>query len=184
MHPTLSLSCLSLHARIYKMGSDNEMNDFRVNRCTYPIIYSKADLSKFPSRENFGEVVVEGFNYGPGKVKVEYWACCLEQHENTSGQHCHVSVKLSGPKRWNPVKTYLAERYGICVHFSESSATYYAAFKYISKTDKNVYETPNHPDLKEVGSPKTKKMHKRLQREVSKEQTHQQMKKNFSKLKG
>ena len=67
------------------MDSDNEMNDFRVNRRTYLIIYSKADLSKFPSRENFREAVVEGFNYGPGKVKVEYWACCLEQHENTNG---------------------------------------------------------------------------------------------------
>ena len=59
----------------------------------------------------------------------------------------------------------------ICVHFSESSVTYCAAFKYISKTDKNVYEDPNHPDLKEVGSPKIKKkMHKCLQGEVSKEQ--------------
>ena len=170
MQPTLSLSCLSLHTRIYKIHSDNEMNDFRVNRCTYLITYSKADLLKFPCRESFGEVVVEGFNYGPGMVKVEYWACCLEQHENTSEQHYHVSVKLSGQKRWNPVKTYLAERYGICVHFSESSATYYAAFKYISKTDKNVYESPNHPDLKEVGSPKIKKMHKSPQGEVSKEQ--------------
>ena len=99
MQPTLSLSCLSLHTRIYKIHSDNEMNDFRVNRCTYLITYSKADLLKFPCRESFGEVVVEGFNYGPGMVKVEYWACCLEQHENTSEQHYHVSVKLSGQKR-------------------------------------------------------------------------------------
>ena len=138
------------------MGSDDEMNDFRVNRRTYLITYNKADLSKFPSRESFGEVVVEGFNCDPGKVKVEYSACCLEQHKNASRQHYHVSIKLSGPKRWNPVKTYLTQRYGICVHFSESSATYYAAFKYISKTNKNVYESPNHPDLKDVGSPKTK----------------------------
>ena len=139
------------------MDSDNEMNDFRVNRHIYLITYSKADLPKIPSREGFGEVVVEGFSYDPGKVKVKYWTCSLGQHENTSGQHYHVQVKLSDPKRWNPVKTYLAERYGVCVHFSESSATYYAAFKYISKTDKNVYESPNHPDLKEVDSPKTKK---------------------------
>ena len=86
--------------------------------------YSKADLSKFSSRKSFREVLVAGLAYGPGNVKLEYWTCCLEQHENTSGQHYHVSVKLSGPKRWNPIKTYLAERYGICVHFTESSATY------------------------------------------------------------
>ena len=138
------------------MDSDNEMNDFTVNRRTYLITCSKEDLSKFPSREQFGEVVVEEFNCGLGKIKLEYWACCLEQHVNTSGQHYHVLVKLSGPKGWNPIKTYLAERYGTFVHFSESSATCYAAFKYIPKTDKNVYESPNHPDLKEVGSPKTK----------------------------
>ena len=139
------------------MDSDNEMNDFRVNRPTYLVRYSKTDLSKFASRESFGELVVEGFNHGPGKVKVAYWTCCLEQDENASGQPYHVSVKQSGPKQWNPVKPYLAERYGICVHFSESRATYYAAFKYISKIDKNVYKSPNHADFKEVGSPKTKK---------------------------
>ena len=88
------------------------------------MIYSKADLSKFSSRKSFREVLVAGLAYGPGNVKLEYWTCCLEQHENTSGQHYHVSVKLSGPKRWNPVKTYLAESYGIYVHFTGSSVTY------------------------------------------------------------
>ena len=91
------------------------------------------------------------------KGKSRVLTCCLEQDENASGQPYHVSVKQSGPKQWNPVKSYLAERYGICVHFSESRATYYAAFKYISKIDKNVYKSPNHADFKEVGSPKTKK---------------------------
>ena len=55
------------------MDSDNEMNDFRVNRPTYLVRYSKTDLSKFASRESFGELVVERFNHGPGKVKAEYW---------------------------------------------------------------------------------------------------------------
>ena len=166
------------------MGSDDEMNDFRVNRRTYLITYSKADLSKFPSRESFGEVVVGGFNYDPGKVKVEYWACCLKQHKNASRQHYHVSIKLSAPKRWNPVKTYLAQRYGICVHFSESSATCYAAFKYISKTNKNVYESSNHPDLKDVGSPKTKKCMNAYREKCRKNKRTRKIKRNLLKTKG
>ena len=78
----------------------------------------------------------------------------------------------------------------ICVHFSESSVTYCAAFKYISKTDKNVYEDPNHPDLKEAGSPKIKKNAQMptggsvKRTKVSKKQRHQQMKQNLPKLKG
>ena len=54
------------------MDSVNEMNDFRVNKPR-------------ESRASFGEVVVEGFNYGLQKVKVVYWASCLEQHEKTTG---------------------------------------------------------------------------------------------------
>ena len=79
------------------MDSENEKNEFQANRRTYLVTYSKADLVKFPTRQGFGEVITEGFNYGNGKVEVQYWACCLEQHENTSGQHYHVCVKLSGP---------------------------------------------------------------------------------------
>jgi len=121
------------------------------------VTYSKADMLRFPSREMFGQLVESAFNVGKGKVRVEYWACCLEQHEHTSGQHYHVSVKLSGHKRWNPVRIHLLENHGINVNFSESNASYYTAYKYVCKWDTDVFTSENHPHLKEIGSPKTKK---------------------------
>ena len=84
--------------------------------------YSKADRIKFPSRQSFGEAVEAAFNAGSGKVGVSYWVCCKENHE-TAGQHYHVSIKLSGPKRWNPVKCALFEKHGPVVNFFESTKT-------------------------------------------------------------
>jgi hypothetical protein len=66
-------------------------------RRTYLVTYSQADLSKFPTRESFGQQVVAYFNEGSGKVEVQHWACCLEPHEIISGLHYHLCVKLSGP---------------------------------------------------------------------------------------
>ena len=51
------------------------------NRRTYLVTYSQADLVKFPSRQSFGEAVEAAFNAGSGKVGVNYWACCKENHE-------------------------------------------------------------------------------------------------------
>ena len=127
-----------------------------INRKEYLITYSRTDLVKFPTRQSFGEAVVSCF-HNSGKVTVDYWACCLEEHENTSGQHYHVGVKLSGPKRWNPVKNLLKERQNVTVNFSENHEHYYSAYTCITKTDRNVYKSPNHTDLQEIDSPVTKK---------------------------
>ena len=94
-------------------GSDSE--DFQTpksytNRRQYLVTYSKADLIKFPTRKSFCDALISCFN-ATGKVVAEYWACCLEEHENTSGYHYHASVRLSGPKRWNPVKKRLHEKF-------------------------------------------------------------------------
>ena len=45
------------------------------------------------------------------KPMVDYWACYLEGHEQTSGTHYHVCIRLSGPERWNPVTKLMRERY-------------------------------------------------------------------------
>lgn len=139
--------------------SDNDNfqtpDKFYTNRRQYLVTYSKADLKKFPTRKSFCDALVGCFN-GSGKIASEYWACCLEEHENTSGYHYHACVKLSGPKRWNPVKKQLLEKYGIVVNFSEQHGNYYSAYKYVCKKDTEVYKSANHPDLQEVGSPVTK----------------------------
>ena len=74
-----------------------------------------------------------------------------------------MSIKLGGPKRWNPIKCTLFEKHGVVVNFSESTENYYAAYRYVCKTDENVAHSSNHPDLKDIGSPKTKKCMKAYQ---------------------
>ena len=133
----------------------------RTNRRTYLVTYSQADRKKFPTRKSFGECVVEEFNIGTGKVKVEYWACCLEPHKE-SGEHYHVVVKLSGPKRWMVVKNRLMEKFSVSVNFSEGHDNYYAAYRYIKKMDEEVYHSEGHPNLSEIGSPRTKNSTKAL----------------------
>ena len=138
-------------------GSYSEgTSKLHANRRQYLITYSKADLVKFPTRESFCDVLISCFNV-TGKVVAEYWACCLEEHENTSGYHYHACVRLSGPKRWDPVKRRLHEMFGIQVNFSESHENYHTAYKYVCKNDPDVYKSANHPDLQELGSPTTKK---------------------------
>ena len=140
-------------------GSDSE--DFQTtksytNRRQYLATYSKADLIKFPTRKSFCDALISCFN-ATRKVVVEYWACCLEEHKNTLDYHYHASVRLSGPKRWNPVKKRLHEKFGIQVNFSESYENYYSAYRYACKNDSHVYKSADHPDLQEIGSPVKKK---------------------------
>ena len=47
---------------------------------------------------------------------------------------------------------------------------YYSAYKYICKHDDNVYHSPNHPNLDEIGSPQTKNFHKAYHERHSKRQ--------------
>ena len=112
-------------------------------------------MKLFPTRESFGSAVVEAFNAGSGKVKVDYWSCALEDHKD-GGKHFHTALKLSGPKRWLSAKNALNCKYNIVVNFSESHDNYYSAYKYICKSDTLVYHSANHANLKEIGSPKTK----------------------------
>ena len=145
--------------------------------------YSKADLSKFSSRKSFTEVLVAGLAYGPGNVKLEYWTCCLEQHENTSGQHYHVSVKLSGPKRWNRLKHTWLKGMG----FVSTSQNRVQPIRLHSNTSPKLIRMSMKAQISKFKGGRlswNKKMHKHLQGEVSKEQTHQRIKQNHPKLKG
>ena len=109
----------------------------------------------FPTRESFGQSVSNAFNKGSSKVKVLHWACCLESHQN-GGDHYHCSIKLSGLKRWKAVKNTLKKESGIQVHFSDAHDNYWSVFKYISKSDPNIFLSSNHPNMQEMSSPKTK----------------------------
>ena len=68
----------------------------RVQRQVYLLTSSRADLSKFPSRECFTEAVVEVWREN-GK-KILCWIVCREEHHNGDdaeyGHHHHMAVKL------------------------------------------------------------------------------------------
>ena len=67
-------------------------------RRSYLVTYSQADFQLFPTREYFGSAVVEAFNAGSAKVKVDYWSSALEDHKD-GGKYFHIALKLSGPKK-------------------------------------------------------------------------------------
>ncbi len=69
----------------------------RALRKVYLITCSQADISKFPTREQFGEAVAEAFSFGESVVKPKYLVCSKEPHEE-GGFHYHVAIKLSGNK--------------------------------------------------------------------------------------
>ena len=50
----------------------------------------------------------------------------------------------------------LKSKHNINVHFFDKSIGYIAAYRYICKSDKNVLHSENHPDLRDIGSPRTK----------------------------
>ena len=51
---------------------------------------SKENMTKFPMRETFAEAVVNSITLSR-EVIVQHWTCCLEKHENSLGQHYHMS---------------------------------------------------------------------------------------------
>ena len=125
-------------------------------RRVYLITYSQADISKFPTRESFGNAITMAFN-SSSKVKPTHWACCMESHEDGKSFQYHVSLALSGPKRWLEAKRSLQEKFGAVVHFAENEGEYYSVYKYVCKHDNEVFYNESHPNLTKVGSPGTKK---------------------------
>ena len=67
-------------------------------RKTYLVTYRGPDLELFPTSASFGNAIAEVSNKGTGKVKVQYFAATLENHNN-GGKHYHLAIKLEGPKR-------------------------------------------------------------------------------------
>lgn len=72
--------------------------------------------------------------------------------------HYLASVKLLSPKRWDVVKKKLQPNDGIPVNFFQSHEYYYSTYTYYLHGSTH-FKSPNHPDLQEIGSPATKKVH-------------------------
>ena len=75
-----------------------------------------------------------------------------------------MSVRLSGSRRWIPIKNFIYENYNISVHFSARHLGYVAAYRYVAKNKllTDVLHSPGHSNLAAIGSPKTKKAMKRF----------------------
>ena len=85
----------------------------KLPRRTYLVTYSQANLTKFPTRKEFGKCIKKHFNSGSGKVKVQHWIYAKEKHQNGGeGVHYHVALKLTGPKRWKSVKESMSSKEG------------------------------------------------------------------------
>ena len=123
-------------------------------RQVYLITYSQANLEKFPTRRSFAECVQQAFQ--ATCTGVMQWVCCRERH-SVRGQHYHMAVKLKKLRRWSAVKSYLREKEGITVHFSNAHNNYFTAWRYVTKEDEEALESPDHPYLWNSKPPRTQK---------------------------
>ena len=124
-----------------------------IGKRLYLATYSQANETRFPTRKSFGDYIVEKFNAGNGKVKVMHWVVCKESHEG-EGFHYHCAFKMTGVKKWYaPWRAMYTD--GVTVSFSDSHNYYASAYYYCTKMDEYFYESPDHPDMTEIGSPRT-----------------------------
>ncbi|CAB4002475.1 hypothetical protein DSY43_02735, partial [Paramuricea clavata] len=135
----------------------------RQTRRVYLITYSQADLGKIANCQAFADCILEAFSQSQGNQKdntnhPEHWSCCMEEHRD-GGKHYHLAIKLSAPRRWKAVKNYVSKKHGIALHFSDQSCGYHVAYKYVCKNKSftDVLHSLGHPNLQEIGSPKTKR---------------------------
>ena len=135
------------------MEKENTRNEplSRQMRSVYLITYSQCDLGKFPTRESFANVVVNAFS---DQVIVTRWVCSREKHAEV-GEHYHIAVKLDRNRRWLRVKSSLKASHGITVNFSSEHSNYYSAWRYVTKSDQDYVQSPDHPDLTSSAPPRT-----------------------------
>ena len=100
----------------------------KLPRYAYLVTYNQADLTKFSITKLFGKSIKKHFNSGFAKVKVQHWACTKEKHQN-GDKHYHVTLTLTGPKRWKSVKESISLNEGIVVNFFNNHGNYYSAYR-------------------------------------------------------
>lgn len=146
-------------------------------RTIYLITYSKVDVQKLATRDEFAKTVLEAFaDTRAGKSEVVQWVCSQENH--SSGDiHYHMAVKLSHPRRWLRVRNYLDERFGVQVNFSGHHSNYYSAWKYTTKEDNNYIQSENHPELENCGPPQTLRASQSLVSNEARQESRQKKRK-------
>ena len=87
------------------------------------------------------------FNAGASVVKVDYWACSREKHQNDGFQH-HCALNLTCCKKWLSIKNRIAKTPGIQANFSGKHNFYLSSYRYICKSDQKIV----HNDSWQFGS--------------------------------
>ena len=139
------------------------MSDIPIHqqRLVYIVTYSRADTTKFPTRQSFADAVVEAWRVSG--FSVQHWVVSLEAHANDDPDchdeemnryHYHMALKLQRRGRWLQVRNYLDEKYGIKVNFSDHHNTYYSSYKYVTKEDESAQHSETHPVYKTHQGPK------------------------------
>ena len=128
----------------YAVSFGMAWRSIETQRLVYIITYSRADTVKFPTRESFGEAVLEAWKFCG--INILHWVVCIEAHANAdchsddqvNKYHFHMAVKLDKRGRWLQVKKYLNDKF---------------AYKYVTKEDSEAVHSSGHPDL--TTAPKT-----------------------------
>lgn len=122
-------------------SDDSEPN----SRSVYMITYSKADLTKVPTKERFVELIFEAF-HRTGTARIIQYICCIERHKD-GAPHYHMCIKFDKQKKWKAARKYLADKKGINLNFRDTFSNYYAGYLYASKEDKEFILSDGHPNL-------------------------------------
>ena len=130
-------------------------------RTVYLITYSRADIAKFPCKERFPSAILEAWN--SCGIRVVQWVVCIEAHSNDCESidemnlyHYHMALKLGKKARWLQVRNYLDQNFGIQDNFSDNYNSYYTAYRYVTKEDKDALHSRGHPDLSDA-APRTER---------------------------
>ena len=149
---------------VYQFTAKMESLANSSQRMVYLITYSRVGTTKSSSKESFSLTFLEAWQcFG---IRILHWVVCIEAHSNNNGcasgdninmnlYHFHMAIKLAKRGRSLQVRNYLDEKYAIQVNFSDNHGSYYTAYRYFTKEDREALHSPEHPDLWDV-VPRTK----------------------------
>ena len=130
-------------------------------RTVYLTTYSCADIVKFPCKERFSSAVLEAWN--SCGIRVVQWVVCIEAHSNNCESidemnlyHYLMALKLGKKEQWLQVRNYLDQNFCIRVNFSDNYNSYYTAYCYVTKEDRDALPSRGHPDLSD-DAPRTER---------------------------
>ena len=87
-----------------------------VVRSTYLLTYSRVDLTRYPTRRSFADIVVGAY---PDSERNRFCmrACSTEEHAD-GHLYYHMCLKFSANRRGRRGKNRILRNHGISIHFS------------------------------------------------------------------